>query len=141
MINPLDVAKAAKEIGDLVRKYNDVPLYEKIVDLQGQLVEIATERMTLFTENQELRHQLSVRSKITFKEPFYFQEGDEVPLCATCYETSKRELVVHLAKPEKFNSEIVRQCRTCRSIYSLGPAPATDREPFESVGGPESWMR
>ena len=81
MIDPMSVVNGAKEIAELVKKYNDVPFYQKIVELQGQVVELATERLELFTQNQELKGKLELRAKTVFKNPYYFQDGDEIPLC------------------------------------------------------------
>ena len=98
-MGPMDALNAAKEIGEAIKKFNDIPLYEKIVALQGQLVEIATERMNLFQENQALKEKLARRTSIKFKAPYYYQDDDAVPFCPKCYESSKFELLVHLPSP------------------------------------------
>jgi hypothetical protein len=55
LIDPNAAVRSVKEIAELVKKYNDIPLFQKIVELQGQVVEIATERLEMFIENQELK--------------------------------------------------------------------------------------
>src|SRR4051812_37666688 len=116
MIDPMAVVQGAKEIAELVKKYKDVPLYEKIVQLQGQVVELAGERLELHTDNQQLKQQLKLKAKTRFENPFYWQEGDEVPLCAKCYDTSKGELRVHLTHPpEDWGYQgFGRYCNTCQ---------------------------
>ncbi len=116
-MGPMDALNAAKEIGEAIKKFNDIPLYEKIVALQGQLVEIATERMNLFQENQALKEKLARRTSIKFKAPYYYQDDDAVPFCPKCYESSKFELLVHLPSPRMTNGSPLRQCHTCGHAF------------------------
>ncbi len=122
MIDPLSVLKGAKEIAELVKKYNDIPLQEKIVELQGQVVELATERLQLFTENTELKKKLDLKANTVFKSPYYFQEGDAIPLCPKCFDTSSGELRVHLTDPSSdYISGHGRFCRNCKEVIVEGP--------------------
>jgi hypothetical protein len=63
MIDPMSVVNGAKEIAELVKKYNDIPLYHKIVELQGQVVELATERLQLFTEESGSKGKAGAESE------------------------------------------------------------------------------
>jgi len=122
MIDPMSVVHGAKEIAELVKKYNDIPLYQKIVELQGQVVDLATERLELVSKNQELTGKLAVRSKTEFRNPYYYQEGDEVPLCPTCYDNSSGEKRIHLSHPSgDYRSGHGRHCRVCKEFFGEGP--------------------
>jgi hypothetical protein len=133
MIDPMVVVKGAKEIAELVKKYNDIPLFQKIVELQGQVVEIATERLELFTENQDLKKKLELRNKTRFESPYYFQEGDEVPLCPLCYE--KSDLRIHLTHPPaNYPRGFGRYCRNCNQVIVEGPRTTPlDRGPHRRL--------
>jgi hypothetical protein len=117
--------QGVKEIADLVRKYNDYPLYEKIVHLQAQVLDLTTERCTLKDENDTLRARLQERTHTAFRNPYYYIDGDEAPLCPRCYETSNRELRVHLTHPaSEMMNGFGRVCRNCKWFYLEGPEPA-----------------
>lgn len=123
MLGPMQVVQEVKEIAKLVEKYNNVPLYEKIVALQGQVVEIATERLDLYTENQNLKQQLELRAKMHFRNPYYYEDGDEVPFCPKCYESSDQKLRIHLPHPPQHHSgRYERFCHTCELTFSEGDA-------------------
>ena len=129
-----------REIADLVRKYNDYPLYEKIVHLQEQLLELSSERGQLRDENDTLKTQLEHRSQARFRNPYYYGEGDEVPLCPRCYETSSGGLRVHLTHPaSEMQNGYGRVCRSCKWFFLEGPerprAPRTRlRRPARPAG-------
>ena len=106
-----------KEIAELVKKYNDIPLFQKIVDLQGQVVEIATERLELFSENQTLKKKLELKAAIRYEPPYYFQEGDDIPLCPLCFDKSSGELRIHLSVDAgDYMKGHGRYCSNCKEV-------------------------
>ena len=122
VVSAAAAVQGVKEIADLVRKYNDYSLYEKIVHLQTQVVELTTERCALKDENDVLKSQLSDRVQTVFRNPYYYTDGDEVPLCPRCYETSSRELRVHLTHPaSELDNGFGRICRNCKWFFLEGP--------------------
>jgi hypothetical protein len=129
MIDPMAVVNGAREIAELVKKYNDVPLYDKIVALQTQVVELATERLQLFSENTTLKDKLDKRAKTEFRDPYYYQEGDQTPLCPNCFDTSAGDLRVHLPSAATYSRGFGRLCRNCEKLIVEGPRKTP-------VGGP-----
>ena len=81
----MDAVTAVKEIAGLVKKANDFPLYERIVGLQAQVVELAGRVLELNEENRALREKVELREKTSFRNPYYFEDGNEVPLCPNCF--------------------------------------------------------
>ncbi len=121
MVSAAAAVQGVKEIAELVRKYNDFPLYEKIVNLQEQVLELTSERCALRDENDTLKTQLVERTKTAFRNPYYFAEGDEVPLCPRCYETTNRQLRVHLTHPAcELTNGFGRICRSCKWFFLEG---------------------
>ena len=51
---------------------------------------------------------------ITFKEPFYYMEDDDVPYCAKCWETDRK--TGHVVKV----TEGVFDCPSCKYRYIHG---------------------
>lgn len=122
VVNASAAIQGIREIADLVRKYNDYPLYEKIVHLQEQLSDLSTERGQLRDENAALREQLDHRSRTIFRNPYYYADGDDVPLCPRCYETSSSTLRVHLTHPAvEMQNGFGRVCRGCKWFFLEGP--------------------
>ena len=128
-----------KEIADLIKKAGDVDLYRRIVESEGEVVDLTREKRKLEDRVRELENQLALRKKMACKPPFYWQEGDDTPFCPTCWETKK--LAVHLAFASEATDGTRWDCKSCQQRHtdsrgrpkppSAGPGPS----------GPNSWMR
>lgn len=119
---------------------NNLCSYEKIVRLQEQVLELSGERGALREENETLKTKLEHRSQTSFRNPYYYAEHDEVPLCPRCYETSEGGLRVHLTHPaSEMQNGFGRVCRSCKWFFLEGPerprAPRTRlRRPMRPPG-------
>jgi hypothetical protein len=130
----MGVIENMKDIAELVKKAGDIDLYRKIVESEGQVVDLTRENRRLEEKVQQLEKTLALRGKMTFKEPFWYQEGDETPLCSACHETKDKS--VHLKRV----SENRWDCPSCNQMYPLKrDAPHSPSGPRQA-GGPNSWM-
>jgi len=110
--------KAGREALDLAQKYKDTPLYQKIVELQSQVIALSAERLEHLAEIKELKEQVSQRAKMVFRNPYWYEEGDAVPYCRQCYESSERKQRIHLPDPpEPWNRTHRRICTNCHTIF------------------------
>jgi hypothetical protein len=75
-----------KEAADLAKKLGNIDLYKKIVELEGEIIEVTRQKLHLESKVEELQKQLSLKARMSFSQPFYCQEGDPVPFCPRCYE-------------------------------------------------------
>jgi len=82
----VDIVGSVKEIADLAKKYNDIEFYRKIVELESEIIELTRGKREAEQRIEELQGQLALKAKMTFKQPFYIQEGDKVPFCPRCFE-------------------------------------------------------
>jgi hypothetical protein len=74
---------------------------------------------------EELQKQLALKAKMTFKQPFYYQEGDEVPFCPACFE--KNALASHLFFIFD-HSDITRwDCHACQQTFGVRKAGGQER--------------
>ena len=89
-----------KEVAKLVKDLGNMELYRKILDLQGEIMELTQVNRELQTRVRELEDTISRIDQMTFRSPFYYVDGDDVPHCPRCWEVNKR--AVHY--PEPFNS-------------------------------------
>jgi hypothetical protein len=116
-----------RSILEIAQRFGDVELKRRIVDLEDQVAQLARERRRLEELNEEQQRQLEIRTKTSFKNPYWYEEGDDVPLCPKCYESSGYQLRVHLTHPaEHWGGGMRRHCATCGEyFYDEGVAPKT----------------
>ena len=111
----MSIIANAKEIAELVKKLDDVELYRKIIELEGEIIELTREKHALELRVEELNKSLQTTSQMSFREPFYYVEGDSVPFCPKCWEVDK--ISVHLFYEEHFKGETKYVCHHCHSIF------------------------
>lgn len=112
----MNIIDNAKDIADLIRKIGNVELYRKIVDLQGEIVSLSTEKLRCEQENAALRERLELKGAMKFRFPYYYQDGDQNPYCRVCWET--KGIAVHLDHGEPWNpGNTQRLCQSCGQLY------------------------
>jgi hypothetical protein len=90
----VSVIDQAKEIAGLIKKIGDIELYRKIVELEGEIIELTRSKHELEDTKSNLEKQLALKKSMVFKAPFFFQENDPVPFCSRCWE--KENQLVHM---------------------------------------------
>jgi hypothetical protein len=139
MPSPMDAVKGVKEIAEIIKKYNDLPLYEKIVNLHSEVVDQASEIIRLRNENSNLQAALDLKAKTRYAHPYYYEEGDEIPLCPKCFVNSGGTKRAHMSHPSSdFINGHGRKCMVCDDIVKEGPRktprPDINRSPRSSWG-------
>ena len=86
-----------KEVAKLVKDIGNMELYQKILDLQGEVMELTQANHDLQTRVRELDDIVSKAGRMTFRSPFYYLDGDPTPLCPRCWEVDKN--AVHYPEP------------------------------------------
>lgn len=115
----LDPIATLKQIAELVKKYNDLELTKRIVDLQNQVFDVQQERLELAKELADLKAQLDLRQKMHMRGPdnYYFAEGDDVPFCPVCWERDHNAIHLSPSYESPYTGSITRTCRVCRQEY------------------------
>lgn len=127
-----------KDIADLIKKAGDLDLYRKIVESEGEVIDLTRENRRLEEKVSELEKTLALRKQMVHKPPFHFQEGDPTPFCSACWETKK--LAIHVIFAHDNEYEIRWDCPTCKQMFLIGKnVPHTSE--MISDGAPDSWMR
>lgn len=111
----MSIVSNAKEIADIVKKLGDIELYRKIVELEGEIIELTRTNHTLELRVQELSSKLRFAEQLTFKEPFYYAEGDPVPFCPKCWEGDHK--TIHLVNNGVVEGETEFLCVPCKHVY------------------------
>ena len=89
----MSIIDNAKDIANLIKKYNDQELYEKIVELREEILELREESLKLKEENKRLRDADKFKGKLIRKGNCYYLEDDqegEHPYCTTCWDYEQR---------------------------------------------------
>jgi len=115
-----------KEVAKLVKELGNMELYRQILDLQGEIMELTQANRELRENMQKLEDKLSQVEKMTFRSPFYYTEGDDVPYCQRCWEVHKK--AVHFPTPVPTNSGPMYTCPECNfRIYHPRKKPGQQR--------------
>lgn len=90
----MSIIDNAKEIASLIQKLGDIELYRKIVELEGEIVELTRERRQLEEKLSETTRSQAIIEKLRFSAPFYANEDGSELFCARCIETDRRAIQV-----------------------------------------------
>lgn len=90
----MSIVSDFKEVAELIKKIGNTELYRKIVELEGDVIELTREKRALEEQNEELKRSLKMSKQMTFREPFCFVEGDAHPFCPKCWEVDM--VAVHM---------------------------------------------
>ena len=96
----MGIVENIKDAADLAKKVGDLELYRKIVHLEGEVMDLTREKRQAEQRIEELQKQLALKAKMTFNQPFYYQEGDDVPFCPRCFEKDTQAVHVVLSYDE-----------------------------------------
>lgn len=91
----MSVVENVKEIADLIKKAGDVELYRRIVNLEGEVLDLTRRNRELENMIEELQRTLNVSKKLCFRAPFYWAQGDGVPYCPRCWEEKQKTIHAH----------------------------------------------
>ena len=83
----------AKELGELIKKYNDQELYERIVKLREYLLELREENVALKEKIGEMERANDISKRIKRDFNCYFLEEDvekQNPYCLTCWDADRK---------------------------------------------------
>ena len=112
----MGIIENIKDAADLAKKVGDLELYRKIVHLEGEVMDLTREKRQAEQRIEELQKQLDLKAKMTFRQPFYYQDGDDVPFCPRCYE--KETEAVHVIS--RGATDTYWDCPACTRIYTPG---------------------
>jgi hypothetical protein len=114
----------AKELSQLIHKLGNIDLERKVVALHGEVVELADKNRELQNRVRELEDQAKVRASMTYKAPFWFAKGDDVPFCPRCWE--KEECAMHLIPA----NDLYYRCLECDEALPKSGVLVPDDDEF-----------
>ncbi|MDD5483941.1 MAG: hypothetical protein PHP98_09910 [Kiritimatiellae bacterium] len=77
----MSIIENAKEIADLIKKIGDVELYRRIVELEGEIIELTRAKRQTEAKVERLAEVLNKKEQMLFQKPFYYLSIDPHPYC------------------------------------------------------------
>jgi hypothetical protein len=114
----MSMIEEVKEIADLIKKVGDADLYRRIVNLEAEVIELTRNNRHLGQKVEELQDSLKISKKLTFKDPYYWVEGDPTPYCPACWDSKK--LATHIVKITHPMLHHRKECPCCKHVYEGG---------------------
>ncbi len=109
----MSILDHAKEIAELVKKYNDQDLYERIVGLREEILQLREENLELREQVKSLKEASDITTRLRRDGNSYFLDDDknkERPYCLTCWDAD-RKLVSLILSEDRIGTRI--RCGIC----------------------------
>jgi len=114
----MGVVENMKEVADLIKKVGDADLYRKLVNLEGEVIDLTRENRQLQHKVDELTEALRMSKVLVFRDPYYWAEGDPAPYCSACWDSKKLAVRIVTVKHPMLSDQ--RQCPSCKHLYEGG---------------------
>ena len=109
----MSILDHAKEIAELVKKYNDQDLYERIVGLREEILQLRDDNLGLHEQIKSLKEANDITARLRREGNCYFLDDDKEkmrPYCLTCWDADQK-LVSLIINKDKFGMHI--KCSIC----------------------------
>jgi|SRR5215469_5196260 hypothetical protein len=114
----MSILENAKEIVSAIQEINNPDLYKRLLALHSDIVGLLEENIQLRDENRELKEKIHLKGVMKFQEPFWYQEGDEMPYCPGCWESDMQP--VHVIVEWQDAGKTSWRCPLCNRQYMTG---------------------
>ena len=129
----MNIIDNIKSVAKIIQKADNIELYQKILDVQAEALEVVEENNKLREENGKLKEKLEIKKKLKYKDNAYWiestdkKEGEkDEPFCSRCWDVDKNLVRLHpCGNPAFYN------CPNCKS-GSIKVKPALDTSPFHT---------
>jgi len=127
---------AIKDAVKLAKQINNIPLLQKIVEVQSQLNDLAEELKNKSYEIEKLRKALAFKGKIIHKHHLYWEKGDngqiiDGPFCPKCFDIDQQICRVIISNNDECRYV---QCLKCKvPIDSIQAYNLLSKETFPAL--------
>ena len=118
----MNILEGVRDIAELVKKYNDQDLYQRIVDLREQILNLREENLQFRERNNALEDAAGIQGELLRDGNFYFRKDDaekEHPYCVPCWDY-ERKLIGLLGSQDELNGRISYRCHICEARMAKG---------------------
>lgn len=119
----MSILDNAKQVAKAVEEIHNLELYQRVLGLHSDIIELVEENNRLRNENAELKKQKEIRGKLCVvndPDPVYYlfneaRKKEDGPFCTVCWDIDQK-----LVRPFSYNDEGGRGhiCEYCRSHRS-----------------------
>lgn len=113
----------AKDVAELIKKYNDQELYQKIIDLRDEIFSLKEENLAQKERIKILEDELSIKNNLIYDKPYYWlkdSDSKDGPFCQKCWDADKK--LIRL----QGRSNDIWKCHQCKGIFE-GPGYSLHR--------------
>ena len=107
----------AKQVAKAVEEIHNLELYQRVLSLHSDIIELVEQNNRLRDENKELKETVALTKAMIFRPPFFYQEGDPTPYCPACWEGNHK--AAHLMYSHEEETCIRWDCPTCKHMYLI----------------------
>lgn len=113
-----DISQLIKDIRALAEKAHNSELSNKLIELQGMVMDAQAANFDLVNENHELKEQLDYTNRLDLdKSGALILDGDSSKLyCTKCWGNSRK---LNLVASGFLYDSPVYQCAACNQMYGL----------------------
>lgn len=87
-----------KDAAKVIQKADNIELYEKLLDLSAQALELQNDNARLIEENKKLRKKEDLSCRIVRHKDTYItlkDDNDEIMYCSCCWDSSNKLIQAH----------------------------------------------
>ncbi len=106
-----------KDIADLVKKFNDIELNRRILNLENEVLDLSRDKRRGEERIEELERALKFNKELVLRDGFYWAEGDNTGFCTACWDA--KHLAVHVKRLPLPVQSCRYQCPHCQALYAL----------------------
>jgi hypothetical protein len=112
----MSVADNVREVGDLVRRFNDIDLNRRILKLEDEVLELSRDKRRADERIEELERALRFGKELALRDGLYWLEGDDTPFCTGCWDAER--LAIRLKRLPLAERGHRLECPHCKTLYS-----------------------
>lgn len=117
----MDIAKlisdSTSSLGEAETKLKLAELISSLADLKMELADIKVDLIDKDEAIRELNERLKEKESLSFDGKFYLKEGDNIPFCPICWESSKKS--IHLILRNHYGYGKYQECEVCKTKYYI----------------------
>jgi hypothetical protein len=106
-----------KDIADLVKKFNDIELNRRILNLENEVLDLSRDKRRGEERIEELERALKFSKELVLRDGFYWAQGDNTGFCTACWDAKR--LAVHVKRLPLPVNHCRYQCPHCQALYAL----------------------
>lgn len=111
----MSVVENMKEVADFVKKFNDIELNRRILNLENEVLDLSRDKRRAEERVEQLERALKFSKELVLKDGFYWANGDRTPFCTARWDAKRMAIhVKRLVLQERGNRY---ECPNCKAKY------------------------